>query len=127
MPNLHLTGTSQRGQYYLLYESLHLTAEGPLSGGPITVSSQLGRQHDTLYLALDWAWLGGESPFSLTLRPASFFSLGGQLWRFAQVGRFTLRPKGSGPCLRSSPKPPQATCTAVGTPRPSWFKRIVCP
>jgi len=94
MPNLHLTGTSQRGQYYLLYESLHLTAEGPLSGGPITVSSQLGRQHDTLYLALDWAWLGGESPFSLTLRPASFFSLGGQLWRFAQVGRFTLSAEG---------------------------------
>ncbi|RMF49029.1 MAG: hypothetical protein D6750_06660, partial [Bacteroidetes bacterium] len=94
LPTLDLTGTSQGGQYYLLYENLRLTAAGPLSGGRIALHTQLGSQHDTLYLALQWAWPGGQSPFRLMLEPSSFFSLGGQPWHFAQVGRFTLSAEG---------------------------------
>lgn len=95
LPAIYLTGTSQTGRYYLFYENLHWGAEGLLSGGQMTLHSQLGSQRDTLFLALEWAWPGGKSPFLLTLGPASFFSLGKQPWRFAQAGRFLLSAEGN--------------------------------
>lgn len=94
LPTFNLTGTSQRGRYYLVYENLHLTAGGPLSGGQIALQTQLGSQRDTLHLALRWVWPSGQSPFWLMLEPSSFFSLGGQPWGFVREGRFTLSAEG---------------------------------